>query len=153
MLILQLYNSSEFPATFFGHFWMKPYFRFFFWRKDCRPNLNEFQQSKLHNNISAGAYRQYTHIDPCVQVQLKYGKMIHFLFPEKAFLHQLIGMTFFLSFFYLLLFHNSDGVTGLFFPINMHLGTMKIQHHHSAIATTFFGWRLCNFPLPVFTLL
>ena len=72
--------------------------------------------------ISAGAYRQYTHIHPCVQVQLKYGKMIHFLFPEKAFLHQLIGMIFFLSFFYLLLFHNSDGVTGLLFPLKHTLG-------------------------------
>ena len=69
------------------------------------------------------------------------------------FLHQLIGMTFFLSSFYLLLFHNSDGVTGLFSPLNMHSGTTYIQHHLSAIATTFFGWRLCNFPLPVFTLL
>ena len=35
----------------------------------------------------------YAHIRPCVHVQLKYGKMIHFLFPEKAFLHHLIGMT------------------------------------------------------------
>ena len=40
-----------------------------------------------------------------------------------------------------------------FFPLNMHLGTMYIQHHLSAIATTFFGWRFYNFPLPVFTLL
>ena len=45
--------------------------------------------------------------------------MIHFLFPEKAFLHHLIGMTgtffaLYLSFFYLLSFHNSDGVTDLF---------------------------------------
>ena len=51
----------------------------------------------------------YAHIRPCVHVQLKYGKMIHFLFPEKAFLHHLIGMTgtffalylsFFLIFYY-----------------------------------------------------
>ena len=56
------------------------------------------------------------------------------------------------SFFYLLLFHNSDDVIDLF-SLNMHLGTMYIQHHLSAIATTFFGWRFCNFPLPVFTLL
>ena len=35
----------------------------------------------------------YAHIRPCVHVQLKYGKMIHFLFPEKAFLHHLIGIT------------------------------------------------------------
>ena len=40
-----------------------------------------------------------------------------------------------------------------FFSLNMHLGTMYIQHHLSAIATTFFGWRFYNFPLPVFTLL
>ena len=79
--------------------------------------------------------------------------MIHFLFPEKASLHQLIGMTFFLSFFYLLLLNNSDRVTGLF-SLKQALGynvypAPPFSHRDHLFWMTLLQFSIAGFYLPV----
>ena len=160
MLILQLYNSSECPAPHFGHFLNEALLPFFqnlaFLRKDCPPNLNEFQQSKLHNAeiITAGAYCQYKTYACAHKYSWNMDPKNDTLFISW----KRLGMTG--TFFALNLCLSSIFCYSIilmaslaFFPLNMHSGTMYIPHHLSAIATTFFGWRFCNFQLPVFTLL
>ena len=74
-------------------------------------NLDQAQERSVHIRTYA---RPYLYNRKC-------GKIIYFLFPEKAFFHLLIGMTdtFFALywrtqlFFNILLFHNPDGDSGL----------------------------------------
>ena len=165
MLILQLYNSSEFaaPLSLVIFEWsLNSFFQSiaFFSREDCPPKLNEFQQSKLYNAeiITSGSYRQSYALTPVHTCTAEIWKNDTLFIPWKSLFASFNRDDWYIFrsifvFFYLLSFHNSDGVTGLFFPLNMYLGTMYIQHQVSATATIFFGWGLCNFPLPVFTFL
>ena len=153
MLILQLYNSLELPATYFGQFWMKLYFRFFFLAERLSTEskwISTVETSLRLNNISRRVPSIYAHTPVRTSTPEIWKNDTLFISWKSLFAS--INRDDFLSVF-LLLFHNYDGVTGLFFPLNMHSGTMYIQHHLSATVTTFFGSRLCNFPLPVFTLL